>query len=85
MKVRTEDSHTDYYSSNDLSSDLGEESYPLNLESPLLVMTPNEQGELPSNDQVTVALIMDCPTILVLKGKQYKALTDSGVAIPLIR
>ena len=30
MKVKIEDSHTDYYSSDDHSSDLGEESDPLN-------------------------------------------------------
>ena len=45
----------------------------------------HEQGGLPSNDQVTVALIMDCPTITVHAGKCYKALIDSGAAISLIR
>ena len=34
----------------------------------------NEQGGLPSNDQVTVALITDCSTITVHVGKHYKAL-----------
>ena len=32
-----------------------------------------------------MALITDCPTITVYIGKCYKALTDSGVAISLIR
>ena len=44
-----------------------------------------EQGGLPSNDQVTVALIMDCPTITVHAGKCYMALIDSGAAISFIR
>ena len=37
------------------------------------------------HNQVTVAPIMDCPTITIHAGKQYKALIDSGVAISLIR
>ena len=37
------------------------------------------------HDQVTVALIMDCPTITVHAGKHYKALIDSGAAISLLR
>ena len=45
----------------------------------------NEQGGLPSSNQVTVALIIDCPTIMVHAGKCYKALIDSGAAISLIR
>ena len=36
-------------------------------------------------DQVTVALIMDCPTITVHAGKCYKALIDSAAATSLIR
>ena len=32
-----------------------------------------------------MALIMDCPTITVHTGKYYKALINSGAAIPLIR
>ena len=34
---------------------------------------------------VTVALIMDCPTITVHARKCYKALINSGAAISLIR
>ena len=45
----------------------------------------HEQGGLPTHDQVTVALIMDCPTITVHLGKCYKALIDSRAAISLIR
>ena len=44
-----------------------------------------EQGGLPSNDQVTVALITDCPTIMIHAGKCYKALIDLGAAISHIR
>ena len=44
----------------------------------------NRRG-LHSNDQVTVALITDCPTTTVHAGKCYKALIDSGVAISLMR
>ena len=45
----------------------------------------HEEGGLPSNDQVTVALITDCSTITVHAGKCCKALVDSGAAILLIR
>ena len=44
-----------------------------------------EQRGLPSNDQVTVAITTDCPTITVHAGKHYKAFIDSGAAIYLIR
>ena len=46
---------------------------------------PSEQAGIPSSNQVTVALIMDCPSIIVHAGKHYRALTDSGVVISLIR
>ena len=46
---------------------------------------PDEQGGLPSSDQVTVAFIMDCPTIMVHAGKCYKALIDFRAAISHIR
>ena len=45
----------------------------------------HEQGGLPSSYQVTVALITDCPTIMVHTGKCYKDLIDSGAAISLMR
>ena len=38
-----------------------------------------------TEETVTVACIMDCPTITVHAGKCYKALTDLGAAISLIR
>ena len=44
-----------------------------------------EQGGLPTHDQVTLTLIMDCPTITIHAGKCYKALVDSGAAISIIR
>ena len=34
---------------------------------------------------MTIAVIMDCPTITVNAGKHYKAHTDSGAAISLVR
>ena len=46
---------------------------------------PHEQGGQSSNKNVTVALITDCPTITMHAGKHYKALIDSGAAIPLVR
>ena len=46
---------------------------------------PHEQGGPSSNKNMTIALIMDCPTITVHAGKCYKALTDSGAAISLVR
>ena len=34
---------------------------------------------------MTIALIMDCPTITVHAGKCYKSLRDSGAAVSLVR
>ena len=34
-------------------------------------------------EAITVACIMDCPTIIVLAGKHYKALIELGTAISL--
>ena len=45
----------------------------------------HEQGGPTTKETVTVACIMDCPTIKVHAGKCYKALIDSGAAISLIR
>ena len=36
-------------------------------------------------EKITVACIVDCPTITVHAGKCYKALIDLGAAISLIR
>ena len=36
-------------------------------------------------ETITVACIMDCPTITVHAGKCYKALIDSGATISLLR
>ena len=36
-------------------------------------------------ETITVACIIDCPTITVHAGKHYKALIDSGAAISLLR
>ena len=43
----------------------------------------NREGYLQTN--MTIMLITDCPTITVHMGKCYKALIDSGAAIPLVR
>ena len=40
---------------------------------------------LPKEDIITIAHIMDCPTVTVHAGKCYQALIDSGAAISLIR
>ena len=83
MKVKIDDPQSDYYSSDDHSSESGEESV-----FKLVKLSPSseshEQGGLLSNDQMTMALIMDCP-ITVHTGKCYKALIDSGAAISHIR
>ena len=36
-------------------------------------------------ETITVAHIMDCPTITVHAGKHYKGLIDSGATISLLR
>ena len=46
---------------------------------------PHEQGGPSSNNNVTIALITDCPTITMHAGKCYKALIDSGAAVSLVR
>ena len=38
-----------------------------------------------AEETVTLAQIMDCPSITVHVGKCYKALINSGAAISLIR
>ena len=48
-------------------------------------MSPHEWGGLPKKDIITAAHITDCPTITVHAGKCYKALTESGAAISLLR
>ena len=37
-----------------------------------------------TEEAITVACIMECPTIMVHTGKDYNALIDLGVAILLI-
>ena len=83
-KVQIEEPQLDYYSSDDHSTDSGEESV-FKLVEPSSSSDTHEQGELPSNKHVTIALIMDCPTITVHMAKCYKALIDSGAAISLVR
>ena len=46
---------------------------------------PHEQGGPSSNKNVTIALIMDYPTITVHAGKCYEDLIDSGAAISPVR
>ena len=51
---------------------------------PSLSSAPPEWGAK-TKETVTVACIMDCPTITVHAGKCYTALIDSGAAISLLR
>ena len=44
-----------------------------------------EWGGPQAEETITVACIMDCPTITVHAGTWYKALIDSGSAISLLR
>ena len=46
---------------------------------------PHEQRGPSPNKNVTIVLIMDCPTITVHAGKCYKALIDSRAAVSLVR
>ena len=61
----------------------GDISFKLNEPSPS--SDSHEQGGLTTQEPVTVALIMDCPTITVHTTKCCKALIDLGAAISLIR
>ena len=64
MKVQIEEPLLDYDSSDDNSTDSGEESV-FKLVEPSPSSDPHEQGGLPSNECMTIALITDCPTITV--------------------
>ena len=46
---------------------------------------PHKWGGPALEETITVACIMDCTTITVHAGKQYKELIDSGAAISLLR
>ena len=48
-------------------------------------MSTHKSEGLPNKDTIIIAHITDCPTITVHAGKCYKALTDSGAAISLLR
>ena len=78
MRVKIEDPHTDYYSSDDQG---GIQLFKLTMPSPSSDF--HEQGGPPSNKQVTVALITGCLTITLHAGKCYKALIDLETAISL--
>ena len=71
MKVQIEELPSDYYSSDNNSTNSG--------------VTLHKQGGLCSNKHVKIAFITDYPTITVHTGKCYKALTDSVAAISLVR
>ena len=51
---------------------------------PSLSSAAHEQGGPPMEESITVACIMDWPTIMVHVGKHYKALIDSGANISLL-
>ena len=61
----------------------GARSFRLNKPSPS--SNSHKRGGLTTQEQVSVALTMDCPTITVHTRKFYKALINSGAAISLIR
>ena len=61
----------------------GSRSFKLNELSPS--SDSHQQGGLPTQQPVTVALIMDCQTITIHAGKCYKALINSEAAVSLIR
>ena len=71
----------DYYSSDDHSSNSGEEADSFKLNEPSPSSDFHEHGGLATQEPVTVALIMDCPTIIVHTGKCCKALINSEAAI----
>ena len=82
--MKTDDPHTDYYSSDDHSSESGEEtSFKLNEPSPS--RDSHKQGGLTTQEPITVAPIMDYLMITIHAGKCYKALIDLGAALSLIR
>ena len=85
MRVQIEEPPSDYYSLDNHSTDSGEESRVFEPVEPSPSSNPHEQRGLPSNKHVTIALIMDCPTITVHMGKCYKALIDSGAGFSLVR
>ena len=58
---------------------------PFKLAEPSPSSVSHEQGGLNTKERVTVAHIMDYPTITVHAGKCYKVLIDSGAALSLIR
>ena len=79
-----DDPQTDFYSWYDKSSDSEDDQDDLNQRSPLSVVHPMNGG--PNIEEaITVAHIMDCPTITVHAGKHYKALIDSVAAISLVQ
>ena len=74
-----DDPQMDFYSSDDNSSDSEDDQDHLNYRSPLSVVCPMNGG--PNTEEaITVACIMDCPTIMAHAGKCYKALIDSEAA-----
>ena len=84
-RVKIKDPHMDNYSSDDHSTDSGEGDRSFNLNEPSPSSDSYEQRGLSTQEPVTVALIVDCPTITVHARKCYKVLINSGAAISLIR
>ena len=84
MKIPIEAPQSDYYSSDDHSADSREESV-FKLVEPSPSSNSHEKGGPPSSDQVTIALITDCPTVIIHVGKCYKALINSIAVISLVR
>ena len=79
-----DDPQMDFYSSDDNSNDSKDDQDHLNYRSPLSAVHPMNGG--PNTEEtVTMAQIMDCPTIYVHASKHYKGLINSGTAISPIR
>ena len=83
-RVMIDDPQTDYYITDDTSSDSKDDEDHLKLEEPSLSSAPHEWGPM-SWETITVACIMDCPMITIHAGKCYKALIDSGALISLLQ
>ena len=79
-----DDPQMDFYSTDDNCSDSEDDLVHLNQKSPLSVVHPMNGGTN-TEEAITVAHIMNCPTIMVHAGKYHKALIDLGAAISLIQ
>ena len=78
-----DDPQREYYSTDDTSSDSKDDEGHLNYRSPLSGVHPMNGGPN-AQEAITVACIMDCPTMTVHAEKCYKTLIDSRAADSLL-